>query len=86
MDIDLIKFKLFFNEIKLVKFCLLWMCMDIKDFFVEVDEESLGILEILLILNFLLLEIICWGGNFKNLKKLSIDCCLKIKMFFLEVL
>ncbi|WZZ02266.1 hypothetical protein YC2023_074594 [Brassica napus] len=74
VDIDSTKLKSFFNETKSVKFCSLRMCMDIKDLFVEVDEESLGTLETLSISNFPLLETICWGGNFKNLKKLSIDC------------
>ncbi|XP_033128232.1 LOW QUALITY PROTEIN: probable disease resistance protein At5g45510 [Brassica rapa] len=85
VDIDSTKLKSFFNETKSVKFCSLRMCMDIKDLFVEVDEESLGTLETLSISNFPLLETICWGGNnFKNLKKLSIDCCPKIKTLFPE--
>ncbi|KAF3485944.1 hypothetical protein F2Q69_00055383 [Brassica cretica] len=32
----------------------------------------------------ILSQTICWGGNFKNLKTLSIDCCPKIKTLFPE--
>ncbi|KAG2261936.1 hypothetical protein Bca52824_069015 [Brassica carinata] len=84
VDVNSTKLKSFFNEAKSVKGCSLRMCMDRKDLFVEVDEESLGSLETLSISNFPLLETICWGGNFKNLKTLSIDCCPKIKMLFPE--
>ncbi|CDY38973.1 BnaC07g18470D [Brassica napus] len=84
VDIDSAKLKSFFDETKSVTSCSLRMCMDIKDLFVEVDEESLGSLVTLSISNFPLLETICWGGNFKNLKTLSIDCCPKIKTLFPE--
>ncbi|CAN6909724.1 unnamed protein product [Brassica oleracea] len=84
VDVNSTKLKSFFNETKSVKFCSLRMCMDIKDLFAEVDEESLGSLVTLSISNFPLLETICWGGNFKNLKTLSIDCCPKIKTLFPE--
>ncbi|CAH8389421.1 unnamed protein product [Eruca vesicaria subsp. sativa] len=82
VDINSTKLKSFFNETKSVKSCSLRMCTDIIDLFSEVDGESLGSLETLSISNFPLLETICWGGNFKNLKKLSIDCCPKIKTVF----
>ncbi|CAH2046298.1 unnamed protein product [Thlaspi arvense] len=84
VDINSIRLKSFFSETKSVKDCSLRMCRDIKDLFFEVDEESLGLMETLSISNFPLLETICWGSSFKNLKKLSIDCCPKIKTLFPE--
>ncbi|CAA7014059.1 unnamed protein product [Microthlaspi erraticum] len=70
-----------FNEIRLVKGCWLKMCKDIEYLFSGVEEERLGSLEILSITNLRLLDSICSRG-FKNLKKLSIDCCPNIKMLF----
>ncbi|XP_009128807.1 probable disease resistance protein At5g45510 isoform X1 [Brassica rapa] len=84
VDIDSTRLKSFFSENKLVKGCSLRMCRDIDNLFFEVDGESLGSLETLSISNFPLLETICWGDSFKNLKKLSIDCCPKIKTLFPE--
>ncbi|XP_018439547.2 probable disease resistance protein At5g45510 isoform X2 [Raphanus sativus] len=84
VDIDSTRLKSFFSENKSVKDCSLRMCRDIDNLFYEVDGESLGSVETLSISNFPLLETICWGENFKNLKKLSIDCCPKIKTLFPE--
>ncbi|KAL0737191.1 LOW QUALITY PROTEIN: hypothetical protein Bca4012_013401 [Brassica carinata] len=66
VDVNSTKLKSFFDETKSVKGCSLRMCMDIKDLFVEVDEESLGSLETLSILNFPLLETICWVVTSRN--------------------
>ncbi|KAG2301788.1 hypothetical protein Bca52824_030439 [Brassica carinata] len=82
VDIDSARLKSFFSENKSVKSCSLRMCRDIENLFFEVDGESLGSLETLSISNFPLLETICWGDSFKNLQKLSIDCCPKIKTLF----
>ncbi|KAL0718113.1 hypothetical protein Bca4012_067435 [Brassica carinata] len=59
-----------------------WMCKDIEHLFFDVDEDSLGSLETLSITNLQLLETVSSNDSFKNLKKLSIDCCPNIKTFF----
>ncbi|CAH8390276.1 unnamed protein product [Eruca vesicaria subsp. sativa] len=84
VDIDSTMLKSFFSENRSVKGCSLRMCRDIKNLFYEVDGESLGSLVTLSISNFPMLETICWGGSFKKLKKVSIDCCPKIKTLFPE--
>ncbi|KAL0856183.1 hypothetical protein Bca101_061336 [Brassica carinata] len=58
------------------------MCKDIEHLFFDVDEDSLGSLETLSITNLQLLETVSSNDSFKNLKKLSIDCCPNIKTFF----
>ncbi|KAF8117244.1 hypothetical protein N665_0012s0244 [Sinapis alba] len=81
VNIDSTRLKSFFSENKSVKGCSLRMC-NIENLSFEVDGESLGSLETLSISNFPFLETICWGDSFKNLKKLNIDCCPKIKTIF----
>ncbi|CAH2046303.1 unnamed protein product [Thlaspi arvense] len=78
------KFTSIFNKIKSLKGCWLRMSLDIRDLFSGVDEERLGSLETLSITNLPSLETICCGGSFKNLKKLSVDCCPKIRTLFPE--
>ncbi|CAH8278206.1 unnamed protein product [Arabidopsis lyrata] len=73
-----------FNEMKSVKGCWLRMCKDIEYIFAGVEEERVGSLEVLSITNLRLLKSLSIGGSFKNLKRLSIDCCPNIKTLFVE--
>ncbi|VVB12481.1 unnamed protein product [Arabis nemorensis] len=70
-----------FSDLKSVKGCWLEMCGDIENLFSGVDEERLRNLESMSITNLRLMERIC-SSSFKNLKKLSLDCCPSIKMLF----
>ncbi|KAG7542271.1 P-loop containing nucleoside triphosphate hydrolase [Arabidopsis thaliana x Arabidopsis arenosa] len=70
-----------FNDLKSVRSCWLEMCGDIHKLFSGVDEERLRNLETMSIKNFRLMDSIC-SSSFKNLKKLSLDCCPSIKTLF----
>lgn len=73
---------LIFDKIKMssVKGCWVERCKKMENFFVSSPSS----LEILWISNLPLLKTLYSGGNggFKNLKKLSIDCCRNIETLF----
>ncbi|KAJ0228739.1 hypothetical protein HA466_0322410 [Hirschfeldia incana] len=70
-----------FNDLISVKGCWVEMCMDMKILFSGVNEERLRHLETLSITNLPWLDSVP-NNIFKNLKKLSLDCCPSIITLF----
>ncbi|CAH8332322.1 unnamed protein product [Eruca vesicaria subsp. sativa] len=70
-----------FNDLISVKGCWVGMCMDMKILFSGVDVERLRHLETLSLTNLPWLDSVP-SNIFKNLKKLSLDCCPSIITLF----